>query len=391
VFFIPRETVNGLLYATGRGLQFATDPDVVETVESILYFHKYKAGWHPLFNIDGDWNLEIGAKVFYRDDHFASSIRGKYIKPKHWKAGAKLGLRNKNTAMPWEIEVSGEVMERDDREYYGIGHHPATDPRSYFLPDAEDESGEYFQRLKRLQLIAGIETHSPWTLRWYIQERFIRSLEKEKGDIDRVFDITQLAGAGDEIILAYSEISVGFDSRDAEAKVPAGVKTEGYVGYSRGIDNDIRFLRSGFDFAWHFPVIKRNRLIVPRLAFNMIENLDEDVTIPFTEYPQHPTFRGVSSRHLLQIDNLSLVPSLEYRWPLTHVLQSYLFVDGLMVVDEIDRLTMADEPWAAGLGMNLRLHHGERAGFMIAIGSEGFRGTLYFGLPGYKTARSEWN
>jgi hypothetical protein len=393
LFFIPRESVDGLLYLTGRGLQFATDPDVIEKVENILYFHKYRAGWHPLLNIDGDWNLEMGAKLFYRGDRFESSIRGKYVEPKHWKTRAELELRNRNAAVPWNIELSGIISEREDREYYGIGNYPATDSRSHFLPETDEESGEYFQRLKRLQFIAGIETGANWTWRWtsYIQERFITNPEDDDDVIKQVFEISQLAGVGTEAMLAYSEISLGFDSRDTGAKTPVGIDAEGYVGYTGGIDKDIRFLRSGIDFAWHIPVIKQNRLIVPRLAFNMIENLNDEAAVPFAEYPQHPTFRGVSSRHLLRIDNLSLVPSFEYRWPLTHVLQSCLFVDGLMVAQEIDKLTIADAPWAAGLGMNLRLHYGEQAGFRLAFGSEGFRGTLYLGLPGDKTARSEWN
>ncbi len=392
LFFVPRETISGATYLLGRGLYAATKPEVIEYIEGFLFFYEKRLGWYPSAELDSEFRPEVGVKVFYRSDILGASFQGKYANSDRWRQRVKLRLDDKYKAFPWKISITGEKAEEDDRIYYGIGNDPSNDPRSRFLKTAEHENAVYKQDRRKLQLLVSkqISPCFELSLTSLYREREVISPSEGDNRLDHVFDVPALEFVGQNVKMTYSEISARYDSRNLKQIKSGGYSASGYFGYSGGVDNDISFLRSGFDFSLFIPVLRHNRLIVPSLTLNALENLNDEAVIPFTEYPRHLNFRGVSSRRLLRLDNYSFVPSLEYRWPLTYTLTGYLFTDFLIVSETLDEVEIDKAPWAFGTGMTLQIHHADVAGFQAVYGSEGIRVTILFGSSFDKPERCEW-
>ena len=151
-----------------------------------------------------------------------------------------------------------------------------------------------------------------------------------------------------------------------------------------------RFSRAGMDAALYIPVIRRNRVIVPRLMIDTVDNLEEDVPLSFAEYPRQLAFRGASGTTLLRTDEISMVPSLEYQWPLTHHLRGHLFIDYLLVADRFSDLTLAGAPYAWGLGFDIHSRESEMARIALSTGTEGLRVMISAGLGGHRNDRTRW-
>ncbi len=392
LFFIPRETTNGILYLGGRGLNAATDPDLVEFVEKLLYFYERRAGWYPMVMVDSEFRPEAGINLFYKDDLFKTSIDAKFADEHRWRSRLKLKLRSKSSRIPWFLSFRGEFAEEDDRVYYGIGADPQEDDRSHFLPEATEENADYMQQRRKAVLSSGFEINQHMNLisTLMYSNRKVSNPPEEDDRIGDIFNVSELTGINQAVELMYAEMEITLDSRSNGSISPAGITIEGYTGYAEGVNSDIEYLRVGSDIEVFIPLLKNNRLIVPHIALNMVENLNDDLPLPFTEYPRHPTFRGVSSRRLLRIDNLSLVPSIEYRWPLTHSVNGYLFTDVLMVSEDFEHISSKDAPWAAGFGMRVRIHRIEVGGLSAAVGSEGIRILLSIGAETLRPTRSNW-
>ncbi|MFQ5752472.1 MAG: hypothetical protein ACE5HI_10785, partial [bacterium] len=189
----------------------------------------------------------------------------------------------------------------------------------------------------------------------------------------------------------YNEIAARYDTRKYRGQISPGVRVEGYAGLSIGVaSDDRRFSRTGVDAALYIPVIKQTRLIVPRVIFDLVDNLNDAVPISFAEYPRQLAFRGISSTNLLRSDKISLLSSLEYQWPLTYNLGGHLFVDNLVVSDSFDNLTLANTPYAYGFGIDLHGADSELARFTISNGSEGLRFFLTVGLSNHTSDRTKW-
>jgi len=391
--YLPRIAVSALLYSTGRGTYVATDPRVIELVEEFLYFYEKQLGWHPVLNLDSDFKPEYGLKAFYHHARFGTDFKGKYSNKKKWKTNAQLTLRGTGSNVQWKATLTGQRTEDDDFLFYGIGSEPRGDARSGFLVGANSDNATYFQRRDKLQFIFGVCADTPWEffLTSFYQQREVSNISGDD-QFNDVFDIAKLPGgeSGKDWRSIYSEIELRLDTRKNQTKSLRGVSLETHLGYSGGIGNDKRFMRSGFDMAAYYPILKRNRLVIPRIVFNMVENLNTDESIPYFDYPRHPTFRGASSRKLLRQDNLSFVPSLEYRWPLSHKFSGFLFSDALVVSKTLSELSTNNAPYAFGIGMKMHGGQSESGRLEVAYGSQGLRIILHFGSVSHKNARSEW-
>ena len=111
----------------------------------------------------------------------------------------------------------------------------------------------------------------------------------------------------------------------------------------------------------------------------MINNLNTDVPVAFTEYPRHQTFRGLSERNILRTDKYLFVPSIEYIWPLSINLGGHLFIDYLLVTDELNKISINNAPYAIGFGIDFHVINEELEKFEISFGSEGIHLSLDVG------------
>lgn len=398
VLFIPRTVTDGLLYSAGYGANLIGDSKFIEKTENILYFYNRQLGWYPIVSISSGSNPAAGAAVFFRNKSRGISIAGAYGGSEFWASQIKTFYIFRTGETVWKISFSGRINKRDDYEFYGFGSDPSSDPRNSFNTDASEEFVLFAQRLLRTPLVIGMRPSSKWEFFYagFYQERQLSSPDNgNKRNLTNIYNAGNLPGAetgnGSTEKQIYNEISIRFDTRKYRNRISPGIRVEGYAGISVGVDdNESRFSRSGLDAAFYLPIIKNNRLIVPRLVLDMVNNLNNDVPISFADYPRQPTFRGVSSKTLLRTDEISLVPSVEYQWPITFNIGGHLFIDYLIVADSFNKITFSNSPYAYGIGFDLQVSNREVARFSVASGSEGLRLDFSLGFTLHTNDRTKW-
>ncbi len=398
LLFAPRTFAAGLLFIPSLGSRIIDAGLFLGNYDYLFYFYQKKIGWYPVFDISTGSSLAYGATLFYHNKPFGFSVGGYYANNTIWKAKAKMSDSFQIGHAFLKAELSGSVLSRDDYKFHGFGSNPQNDPRNFFKTNANGDFGVFLQRLSRIQLLLGLHPSPKWKLAYtgFYQERRIENpLDTASDNIDNIFDLSTFPGiqSGRPTIgkQVYNELSLYYDSRSNHDQIQPGFVIDGYAGLSEGVgSDDSRFTRAGGSAALFIPLIKRNRLIVPSVVLDVVDNRNDDVPLSFADYPRQPTFRGVSSKRLLRTDEISMVSSLEYQWPLAHVVGGHLFVDYLFVGNSFDKLTFHEAPYAVGFSFDIHNDFAELARFNFSGGSEGFRFKLTVGLPGYSHSRSDW-
>jgi hypothetical protein len=388
LLFVPRLLLDGLTYSMAYGAYVGTESSVPRRMEEILTFDQRRIGIHPLLSVSSGSRTGFGAEVAYRVPGFGAGVSGLYGSSDVWAAKLDVVTEFAAGRVPFKIRGYGFISKRDDFEFHGFGPSPQSDARNEFLRATGAEFVIYDQRLARTSIEAAARP-------WRILQFFYNGLYQER----QVSDFHDVDGerfgaspAGDRTNKqVYQEIGFRFDTRENDRKITPGFRLEAYAGLSNGVGGDQgRFRRTGIDIAPYVPVLKRDRILVPRFLLDAVDDLNEDQPLAFTDYPRQPTFRGASRTHLLRTDLFSAVPSLEYRWPLTHNVSGHLFADYLMVGDSVGHLTFRDAPYAYGVGIAIQGARSEVGRIAVSTGSEGARLMIDLGLSFHVSDRTRW-
>lgn len=391
--FLPRVTLDGILSETAYGAGVIADPGFVSDVREFLVRDKW--GAYPVLDFASASSYPApGLRAYFRNGGLGVAASGVYGDREFWRADAgfawdgALGGGRGRLAMNWHRG------REDNRTFAGIGARPLEDERSAFLPGATATEGRYLQRNSRFQVLLGWRSGRLELLLDNVYRRRTPS-SPESGDdaLDAVFDVARLPGADGTGEHTYHEVVARLDTRRLPGLLSPGASLTAYSGVQlgRGADRS-RLLRAGGDATVFVPVLKRNRLLVPRLTLDTVSNLREEVPISFLDYPRHLTFRGVSSsRRILRTDSWVAVPSLSYQWPLTPVVSAQAFVNALVVGTGPSDLRLHGAPWAAGLALEMHTAHRAVVRMILANGSEGLHFQLEFGAPIHLNERSRWN
>jgi hypothetical protein len=394
LLFVPRKILDGLLYSMAYGSYVSTESGWPARVSELLTFYHERFGIHPIVSLSSGSQTEFGAELAYRVPTFGASISGRYGNDENW--GTKVDVVSEFAAgsVPFKLSLSGFLNNRDDFEFFGFGPDPLDDPRSPFQPDAQSDHGVYAQRLPRVSMVLAARVRPRLQLSWtsFYQERRVSDPGGAEGEqLDETFDVSALPGADRKGRQVYSEGSLRFDTRESDRKITSGFRVDAYAGYSFGVEEDeSRFRRLGIDVAPYIAILQDDRIIVPRVVLDTVDDLNEDFPISFADYPRQPTFRGAPRTRLLRTDEVSAVPSLEYRWPLSNVLNGNLFLDYLLVANSVSDLSFADAPYAWGAGFVIQGARSELGRFAISSGSEGLRFMIELGSGAYISDRTRW-
>ena len=388
LFLIPRKTIDGLLFSSIYGARLILGSKEIERADDYFLKSKKKFVWYPIIILDSDLRINTGLSFLYRWSQFGMSFKGDYTAKTKWESQLNLTYVITRRYGLWKIKTHGVIEEDDDRKFYGIGADPIIDDRNFFQPDPENEYGIYSRRRRRIEIILGFRPASylEFFLSSYYQERRIRNEGNNDPLLGDIFELTKIPGFGHEVQQFYNEFSVRFDNRKYPGRISKGLLVETFIGLSHGQNEDkSEFVRSGFNIAGFIPIIKQNRIIVPRLIYETIENQNNNVPIPFVEYPQNHEFRGMGSNKIYRTDKHNIIPSLEYQWPLSNNLNAHLFHEYLLVGRKIESLSMANAIWASGFGIDFHNIQEEIIRVELITGSDGYRVTFNFGLSNYIT------
>jgi len=355
------------------------DPELIAQVEDFFYIVDDKLGWYPGVVFSSGLTPLYGLNLFYKAGSGHATWDGAYNNDDQWRTGVELSYMRPS----WNTVLSGRIERDNDQVFFGIGTDPINDVRSFFLPDASAGQGNFFQRRAYVRLETSLRFAEFWDLVYTtaLQRRQIKEPATGTKRLSAVFDVASLPGGQETINQSYNELALRFDTRQDDKRITPGVFLESYSGLSEGLGNDaMRLWRVGGEADIFVPIIRQNRFLVPRLLIDGIINLNDGTPIPFTEYPRHPLFRGVSSRKIIRADRWSLQSSLEYQWPLTPTFLGHLFTDYLMVGHDPSDFSTKDAVWAAGLGILLHQDQADLGEVQITTGSEGIRLLLSVGF-----------
>jgi len=386
LFFIPQKMLDGILFSSIYGARLILGSKEIERADDFFLKTPKTVVWTPIVLVDSDWRPLVGLTVLYRKNRWGNLVAGRYTSDNKWDVRANLSYSTTKRLGVWNLKLNGLIEEDDDLRYYGIGANPAQDERSHFLPGTDSSWGIYSHRREKVEAILGIRPSQRWEFFFSssYKKRRMKDAAYKEPNIGDVVDINRLAGFESPIQQWYNELAVRYDSRHLRGKFSPGAKIEGYLGVSNGLgDDQSEFFRAGIDLAGFFPVIRENRLIVPRFLFDMVEVLKDDVPLPFSEYPHIREYRGTSRSKVLRTDYFTLLSSLEYQWPISTHLNSHLFYDLFMVSREIDKFSLGNRLWAVGIGLDYHTFEEEVLRVEFITGSDGFRIRLNFGLGNF--------
>ena len=392
LLWLPRTVLDRSLLLIARSAYVADESGLAEHIESLLSFGGGYLGWYPVVNISSGSKTAAGATLYYDKDPLRFSLGGRYRNHEIWTATARLGATFDAAGRDCEAELTGRLRHRDDYRFYGFGSDPGSDPRNIFAAGAAHDYGVFAQRISRLDLVVDVRLSSHWILRGSSLLRRREVLDPDAAASDNLSAVFAPGlpgvGVGKQ---AYNEIAMIHDTRPCADRITPGTRLEIHAGLSDGFDGDpSRFSRAGIDAAHYLPVIGHDRVLVPRLILDTIDNRNDAAPVSFADYPRQRTYRGISNARLLRTDAVSLTPSLEYQWPLTYRLNAHLFWETLLVAGKIGDLESGGAPWAMGLGLDLQASTAELARLSIAGGSDGLRIIFSYGFSKRTNTRTKW-
>ncbi len=365
----------------------------------LLLKHDPVLGMYPLFDLTSGTRARFGAGVFYRRQAFYSTVSIlRHDSRKQVISGTVL-LNGGEEYQPrrWQAAVNLIEYRDDDLWFYGVGSDPREDPRSLFRPDTDQQRANFYQKKQQATLCFGIATtpKQEWYITSYLSGKKIRDGDDVPMEewISRVFQTERLQGFGHTWWQWYAELAWHYDSRGPRSPRCASWETELYAGYAKGVGNTSeQLLRSGCNLAASLPLPLAPVCVQPRLLVNQVHNLRPGYPMAFTDYPRHPTFRGIATRYLLRNDEIILLPSFDLVTSLHPNIRAGSFVDGLFAGqrEELPRMTLRHAPWCVGMYSIVSFKNSDLGGVQAAYGSEGLRFMLWLGTLQDLNDRWRW-
>ncbi len=391
VTYLPRKILEGVFFGAGHTAAALSDEDFVEKVKDILYFYDEKFLWFPIVSYASGFRPAYGGGLYYKERGWTALARATLHDSDYWSYSLKPTYVRAVGQWQWKNSLLAVAEKKDDRRYYGLGADPHDDPRNTFI--GTNDYGVYTEERRKLQWSSALYTPPKTfgvTYLGYYQRRSFEDHGDGSNDVREVFDHSRIPGFDAPVKQLYNELAVEVDTRGNKKLLSPGFRSEVYTGISAGLGkHDAHLFRTGFDAAGFIPTVKEDRLIALRLVSDWVENINDE-PIPFSEYPRQHTFRGVSEREGIRNEKVSLVPSIEYQWPLSHMFAAHVFYDMLFVGPDPGSIEWKEGLWAAGLGLDFHYFKRELGRVELAFGSEGFQAAFSIGAPLRSNHRKDW-
>jgi hypothetical protein len=391
ITYVPRKIADFMLYSTAKSSAIMSDEEFIRKVKDILYLYEDKLLWYPIVQYVTGFRPAYGVGLLYKGQDIQANAKAVQYDSNYYSYSLKPSYHQSTAWGDWKTSLLGVIEKKDDRRFYGIGADPHNDHRNRFI--GTHDYGIYTESRKKIQWETSL--YKPGksfgvTYLGYYQRRSFDDHGSGNNDVREVFDHAHIPGFDAPVKQLYNELSFEVDTRHQKKMFSPGFRSEVYTGISAGFGkHDANLFRTGFDAAGFIPTIKEDRLLVPRLVADLVENLN-DKPIPFSEYPRQHTFRGVSDRDIIRSDRVSLVPSLEYQWPLSHIFGGHIFYDMLFVGPRASGIRWHEGLWAAGVGLDVHYLQFELGKIELAFGSEGFQASVSIGAPLKSNHRKDW-
>lgn len=377
--FLPRKVAELVLFTTGEVAGIIEDEQFVPRAREVFDARDGAIAIFPTFFLETGTSKDVGARMIANLGNFASSLRVGYGGAHTNVAEARMRF-GVSAPLIATLSLEGLHDERKGLAFLGMGQHPFEDPRNRYL--GEPRPGIFRERRERIIGSLGVRPTANTELFFstgLVQRRTEDASAGEEA-LSHVFDEASLPGAFRTTRVAYSEVALRYDSRSSRKALAEGLLFEGYTGFSQEVaPEDSQFLRAGIRAAGFFPIVRATNILSPRVVLDGLTHL-AGAPVPFRELVSQPSFRGADNRR----DDVSLVLSLDYRWPISRYIGARLFVDGATVAPSLAELDPLDLRPAWGFGIDLHSSDAALGQVAIAMSPEGASFLLTFGAhPGF--------
>jgi outer membrane protein assembly factor BamA len=356
---VPRLMIGTATEALVLLARVQDETHLVERAQEVFFNEERTFGLFPTAFYETGMGPNVGARLIARDlfgrgeglrmrAGYGGPVRQIYEARFH--SGARLPLRLN----------AGLGYQRDDsRDFYGIGNADEVDPSAITAPIDARTSGVAVETEYQRQLFeAGLGADVPLSGRseLYVAHaiRFQRLGTIAPDDdgagtpqVSEIFTEESVPGIGRDLRIFGTRVGLRIDDRDdlrtdmPRALPGAGLRLdmwsslEALASAPRAV-----YGRLGFDLQPFINLFRGDRVLRLRLrGVSVVGDLDE---IPFVDLPMlggsmllrgYPTqrFRG----------QLSLLSTVEYRYPVQERLSVYLFVDGGRVYANFDEVSLS--------------------------------------------------
>jgi hypothetical protein len=373
-----RLTVDFLFLASGTAGGLLENEQIVPRVHELFFTSRDELGIFPTFFLETGSTPNIGARFVANIEPFAATMRAGYGGQDQNVVESRMRLRF-GLPQPAILSLEGLHDRRTGRGFSGVGQNPTSDPRNQFRGDPA--VGVFRERRERLVVGLGLRALDDFEVLFSssITQRYIDDpLDAPAGTaLTQVFLPGSIPGALTTEQIMYSELALRLDTRSNRTGGEIGVLFEGYGGVGAGVfGTPSNFSRVGFQAAGFFAVRRSSNVISPKITVDALASTAHE-QLPFTELVGQPTFRGFDDRR----DNLSVVASVDYRWPLVRFVAARLFCDVARVFPSVSQLSVTHLRWVAGLGFDLSSSTTEIGRIALALGPEGRNFLFTLGVP----------
>jgi hypothetical protein len=373
-----RLVVDLIFLATGTAGGLLENEQIVPRARDFFFTRGGEFGVFPTIFVETGTNPNVGVRMIASIEPYAATVRAGYGGPDENVVEARMRLSSP-IGVPTVFSLEGLHDRRTGLSYLGLGQTPDTDPRNQFLNGPA--AGVYRERRERI--IAGFGFRVLPDLEVLLSSSVTQRYIDDPKDLalapalSQTFAPESLPGAFRTVRIGYSELALRYDSRTSRSGVDTGVSLQGYGGIAADWGGGSRFERTGVEAAAFVPFVRESTIVSPKITVDGLVPEEKSATVPFSEMPGQPTFRGFADRR----DFVSAVASVDYRWHVMRFVAARLFVDVARVAPSLRELTLDELRWAAGFGFDLHTSTSELGRIAVAGSGEGFHFLFTLGVP----------
>ena len=385
VLEVPRVIVKGALAPVRLALWAEDRYHLSARARELLWNDEGTRGVLPVASWQGGRSLSAGAALVDRDLGGADAeLRGTIGTSERYAVAATLGTGRLLGA--WRIEGGGGYRDIADASFFGYGDADGLDgePAMQLDPTAgvhaiESRFGERETTLRAavLRRIDGLVLSAGGSMRWleFGAPRIL--FGDEPLAVTEAYDTSALPGWDRGVAAARAELGLLFDRRrtrhrlQSKAAPSAGFASQLYAGWEEGVGGDpTRFGYGGVDAIQYIDLYRGDRVLSLRVTLDAaVGALDR---IPFVELPTLGggyLLRGYETGRFR--DRWAATASVEYTWPVTEGVASFVFVDAGRVARVADELVDRAPRTSAGIGLQLHSKSSLLARMWVAGNADG--------------------
>jgi hypothetical protein len=388
ILTLPRLVLMGLTEPISEGLSIATDERLARVRAVFFWNERMTVGWLPIASFQSGYGVSFGARLFHEDlfgHEEQLTVEGQFgglhsqMYEVHFSAAKLRGT-------PLWLDMRGRYDVNPRMIFAGIGNPPVVP--SDRAEGIGPRDGAVRTRYSQQRGLAAARLG--WT---FAQRRrffrpgagFIYNHRDFGEDVSRrafligsqgaafdpsthdVYDVERIPGFTNSVDVARVLGTLEFDHAGTEGRPYQGFRWVALGGGAPPQMRDVAYWHYGTEAMGFFNLFSQTRMLVLRAAIEAVHSPRDN--LPFTELPRlGGPFRLRGYRLDTFRDNIAVLGTAEYRYPIHYNVAGNLFVDvGRVARDYRDLVSPKMDPWRVGVGGGFRFSVKDHLVFRVDV------------------------